>query len=108
MSNRSEIVNKLQERIQELVEQREKINQEINFNQRAIAELYRKSYSSSSELLSNDNISIEYIPKIKEETKGKVKKDTMKKIKTPQITRAQCRGRDLWEVTQACKEKHLR
>jgi len=49
--------------------------------------LYRESYSSSSELLSNDDISIEYIPKIKEETKGKVKKDTMKKISSKEAER---------------------
>jgi hypothetical protein len=85
MSNRNKIINKLQERIQELVEKREKINQEINFNQSIIAELCRENYPSSSELLSNDDISIEFIPKRKEEKKGQLKKD--KKISSKKAER---------------------
>jgi hypothetical protein len=85
MSNRNKIVNKLQERIQELVEKREKINQEIDFIQSIIAELCRENYSSSSELSSNDDISIEFIPKRKEEKKGQLKKD--KKISSRKAER---------------------
>jgi hypothetical protein len=72
-------VKKLQEQIQELAEQTDKLHQEIIFNQSVITELYKEEESESSELLSKDNTSIEVIPSIKVEAKAKTKKETAKK-----------------------------
>jgi predicted transcriptional regulator len=85
---RKRIITKLQERVQELNAEVEKLQQEIIFNQSIIRELIEQLVETS-----DDEISIEIIPNIMEESR--TKQGTANKINNKKAERKALREQEL-------------
>jgi formate-dependent nitrite reductase cytochrome c552 subunit len=85
---RKRIITKLQERVQELNAEVEKLQQEIIFNQSIIRELIEQLVETS-----DDEISIEIIPNIMEESR--TKQGTSNKINNKKAERKALREQEL-------------
>ena len=87
-TERKRIITKLQERVQELNAEVEKLQQEIIFNQSIIRELIEQLVETS-----DDEISIEIIPNIMEESR--TKQGTSNKINNKKAERKALREQEL-------------